>query len=299
MDAASIDQLDGTVSQVIFNSVVQYFPTEGYLKRSLLAAIRHTKPGGVVFVGDVRSFPLLRAYHTSVELNKSPDKTPCWELRSRIDNRVAGEQELTVDPAFFLEFSGHPRITAVEVRLKRVRYTNELSKFRYDVLLHVESETQDIMSSEFVDWQQGHFSLHKIHEVLSGGKQELLAIANIPNQRVAFEVSCIEVLDNIECTSDVGTLRKVGLRSRDNAIDPSDIWDMAEQLPYWVDISWGFQSSGGYFNAIFRRKQEARRKPILNVLHAVKRSSERRGWTNDVFWTEKASKVIQRYDPTC
>src|SRR6185369_11787289 len=56
---------------VILNSVVQYFPSVVYLLRVLEGAVRATCSEGSVFVGDVRSLPLLEAFHTSVELAKA------------------------------------------------------------------------------------------------------------------------------------------------------------------------------------------------------------------------------------
>ncbi|MCA1852411.1 MAG: class I SAM-dependent methyltransferase, partial [Beggiatoa sp.] len=58
---------DDSVDLVILNSVVQYFPDIDYLVEVLSEAVRVTRPGGHIFVGDVRSLPLLEAYHTSVQ----------------------------------------------------------------------------------------------------------------------------------------------------------------------------------------------------------------------------------------
>ena len=49
---------DDSVELVILNSIVQYFPDTDYLLEALWEAVRITRPGGQVFVGDVRSLPL-------------------------------------------------------------------------------------------------------------------------------------------------------------------------------------------------------------------------------------------------
>ncbi|HET6319557.1 MAG TPA: amino acid adenylation domain-containing protein, partial [Chloroflexota bacterium] len=54
---------DDSVDLVILNSVVQYFPDVDYLLAVLAEATRVTRRGGHIFVGDVRSLPLLEAYH--------------------------------------------------------------------------------------------------------------------------------------------------------------------------------------------------------------------------------------------
>ncbi len=66
---------DASFDLVILNSVVQYFPSADYLLKVLREAVRVTRPGGNIFIGDVRSLPLLEAYHASVQLHKTAPDT--------------------------------------------------------------------------------------------------------------------------------------------------------------------------------------------------------------------------------
>ena len=43
------------------NSVIQYFPDLEYFMKVLEGAVESVRPGGAVFVGDVRSLPLLES----------------------------------------------------------------------------------------------------------------------------------------------------------------------------------------------------------------------------------------------
>src|SRR5262249_20324672 len=86
---------------VIFNSVVQYFPSIEYLFGVLEGAVRLVSPSGVVFVGDVRSLPLLEAFHTSVQLYQASDTLSREQLRQRVYDSLRTESELVIDPAFF------------------------------------------------------------------------------------------------------------------------------------------------------------------------------------------------------
>ncbi|HST57799.1 MAG TPA: AMP-binding protein, partial [Longimicrobium sp.] len=58
---------------VVVNSVAQYFPDLDYLLRVLEGATAALRPGGRIFMGDVRSLPLLGAFHASVELARAPE----------------------------------------------------------------------------------------------------------------------------------------------------------------------------------------------------------------------------------
>ena len=68
-DFSGIDA--GDFDMVVINSVVQYLPSMDYLVDVLTGAVAAVAAGGQIFVGDLRSFPLLKAYHTSVELYRS------------------------------------------------------------------------------------------------------------------------------------------------------------------------------------------------------------------------------------
>jgi len=127
---------------VILNSVVQYFPSVAYLLRVLEGAVSATRSGGFVFVGDVRSLPLLEAFHTSVEIFKSGDALPVEELQRRVRNRVSDEEELILDPVFFDALKEYlPQISYVEILPKRARVQNEMTRFRYQVVIHIGEQT--------------------------------------------------------------------------------------------------------------------------------------------------------------
>ena len=94
---------------VVVNSVAQYFPDVDYLLRVLEGAAAALRPGGRIFVGDVRSLPLAGAFHASVELARAPEGLPAEQLRARVRRGMAEEQELLLDPALFEARAGaHP-----------------------------------------------------------------------------------------------------------------------------------------------------------------------------------------------
>ena len=66
---------------VILNSVSQNFPSIDYMVQVMAGAVKAVKPGGRIFVGDVRSLPLLLAYHASVQLYQAADSSEARCLR--------------------------------------------------------------------------------------------------------------------------------------------------------------------------------------------------------------------------
>jgi SAM-dependent methyltransferase len=127
---------------VILNSVVQYFPSIGYLVRVLEGAVKALAPGGFIFIGDVRSLPLLQAFHASVQLYQAEPSLTCEQLRQRVQMQMFQETELVIDPTFFTALKQRfPQISDVQIQLMRGRHHNELTQFRYNAILYIDAET--------------------------------------------------------------------------------------------------------------------------------------------------------------
>ncbi|MFE2041318.1 amino acid adenylation domain-containing protein [Streptomyces sp. NPDC059477] len=126
----------GLFDTVVLNSVTQYFPDGDYLAGVLTTALDLLTPGGTVFIGDVRQLRLLRAFHTDVQLRRPGGPDERAALRAAVEQSLVREKELLVDPDFFTELAATlPDIAGSEIRVKRGRYVNELTRYRYDVVL--------------------------------------------------------------------------------------------------------------------------------------------------------------------
>jgi len=126
---------------VILNSVVQYFPNIDYLVRVIEGAVQAAASGGFIFIGDVRSLPLLPAFHASVQLYQAEPSTTREQLQQRVQMQMYQETELVIDPAFFRALKQQfPQISNVQIQLMRGRYHNELTQFRYNAILYIGAE---------------------------------------------------------------------------------------------------------------------------------------------------------------
>jgi len=172
---------------VVLNSVVQYFPSAEYLADALQGAVRAARPGGQVFVGDVRDYRLLERFHASIEEYQAEEELSPELLQERVRSRVAKEGELVVDPAFFRALAARlPEIGHVEVRVKRGRFRNEMSCYRYDVVLHIGAV--DVRDAEFVlDGRQAGRTVEEVRRCLTSEQPESLAVVRLPNGRLAGE----------------------------------------------------------------------------------------------------------------
>ncbi len=217
---------------VVVNSVVQAFPSAAHLRQVLGQAVAHVRPGGTVFVGDVRSLPLLRAFHASVAAAAG---VPASALGAEVDRRVAGEQELVLDPAFFATLPG---AGAVEVLLRPGRRHNELTCFRYDVLLHVGAAAGVRGVPEWADWQAQGMSLGSLRRLLADGTVDAVGFTSVPNARLAGPLAVLDGLDGTGAQVEAG-------------VDPADLWALGEELGRQVECSWAGAGDRGEFDVAF------------------------------------------------
>lgn len=140
---------------IVLNSVVQYFPSLDYLQRVLVGAMKHLRPGGHLFLGDIRNLRLQEAMAVAIELQQADSELPISELKHRISSRVEHEEELLIDPQWFTELKRlHPRIRDARVLLKASAANNELSQYRYDVLLRADESLDE---ADLDAWQLSSF----------------------------------------------------------------------------------------------------------------------------------------------
>jgi amino acid adenylation domain-containing protein len=221
----------GHFDLVVINSVVQYFPGADYLLRVLEGAAAALAPGGTLWVGDVRSLPLLEAFHASVELARAGGETPVSVLRDRVRRRVARDKELLVDPEFFRALPRRlPRVTGVEMRLKHGRSGNEMMRFRYDALLRVESGAPPAAPARRRWDELG--SVEAVRRVLEEEAPAALAVARVPNPRVAGALAALEALAGDAAPERVEELRALAAEREARAPDPEAFRELAEARGY-------------------------------------------------------------------
>jgi amino acid adenylation domain-containing protein len=147
--ADELEGLEGGFDLVIVNSVVQYFPDAGYLGRVLEGALGLLCAGGRLFVGDVRNQEQLEAFHAWVEWRRQGAEGARWE---RVRSRIEREEELVIAPDLFRGLPGP--VSGVEVQPKAGRYDNEMTRFRYDVVVEVGGREAAPEAMRWVEWSK-------------------------------------------------------------------------------------------------------------------------------------------------
>uniref|UniRef100_A0ACD5GV88 Uncharacterized protein n=1 Tax=Desertifilum tharense IPPAS B-1220 TaxID=1781255 RepID=A0ACD5GV88_9CYAN len=184
--------------------MIQHFPSIDYLVAVLEKAVKAVRKGGKIFLGDLRSLPLLEAYHTSVQLYRADQGETRSQLLNTAQLAIAQEEELVIDPAFFNALKHHlPEIAQIEILPKRGIHHNELTRFRYDVTLEIGEPLPVTSDIQWLEWQP-HWTLAEIEERLRSQRPLKIGWRHITNARLETELKTQQWLHNNAAPDTVG-----------------------------------------------------------------------------------------------
>ncbi|WP_443677792.1 amino acid adenylation domain-containing protein [Mycobacterium angelicum] len=229
---------EGHFDVVVLNSVIQYFPSAGYLLEVLAAAMRLLAPGGAVFVGDVRNRSLLQAFTTGmVCANTSGSEDTAAVLRERVRRQMLAEQELLLAPEFFTALPAHlADLAAVEVQLKNMASVNELSCYRYEVVLRkAPAPVVSVAELPAQHWQRWA-DLDALGQYLQAERPSGLRVTGVPHAGLWPEVAMAHAL--AQADDQVAACELRADASGTDAVLPHQCHALGRQLGYTTAVTW-------------------------------------------------------------
>jgi amino acid adenylation domain-containing protein len=266
---------------VVVNSVAQYFPDLDYLLRVLEGAAATLRPGGRIFLGDVRSLPLAGAFHASVELARAPEELSAEQLRARVRRGMSEEQELLLDPSLFEAVRSRiDRIGRVEVQVKRGEYDNEVSRFRYDVVLHLDAHVADAADPVVREWSgEDAAGLRALAE----GSASALLVRGVPDARVREHVRAYEMVSNNREAASVAAVRALAVRDA-GGIEPEALFAIVDELARGIEVRPG---ASGTLDVLFHPATGVARFPA-----AVDAERPWESYANDPQWGRRMRALV-------
>nr|WP_242879866.1 non-ribosomal peptide synthetase [Streptomyces mobaraensis] len=225
----------GHFDLVVLNSVVQYFPSAEYMAEVVESALKLLATGGAVFIGDVRNLRLARTLHTAIRLHQADADGDATAIRAAVERALVRDKELLVAPEFFTSLEGGPA-DAVEVRVKRGRFHNELSRHRYDVVLRKQpARTLRLGDISRLRWGQEVSGLDSLAQWLSAGRPETVRVCGIPNGRLTAEVAAMR---RLAAGDPLAAVRRVLTGPEHPGIEPEELHRLGAGLGYRTLLTW-------------------------------------------------------------
>jgi len=170
------------INTVLLNSIVQYFPGEDYMNDVISNSISLLKGKGRIIIGDVRDNRLLELFKYRLQIQKLQPAVKIKELRWTVEQEVLKEEELCFTPEYFYNLASvYPEITHVDIQWKNASYTNELSLYRYTVVIYVGIE-KATTAPKWQNWQDIADKQHLIDRLQQ--EEGIIALKDVPNYRL-------------------------------------------------------------------------------------------------------------------
>ncbi|MGV0641038.1 amino acid adenylation domain-containing protein, partial [Mycobacterium kansasii] len=247
---------------VILNSVIQYFPSVAYLLDVLTTALQLLTPGGALFIGDVRNLSLLQAFITGVVCadTTSTHASPA-ALRERIRHEILAEQELLLAPEFFAAVPQHlSDIAAVDIQLKHMTAVNELSNYRYDVILRKAPTPIHCLAELPTQPWQHYQSLDKLAHYLHTQQPDQLRITGIPHGGIWPDITMAHTLTH---THDPTALHQRRPTIPTTTVLPHQCHQLAQHLGYTTTLT--YSPTPGLIDLIYTRTPHPTHTALTNV----------------------------------
>ncbi|MFI6173445.1 amino acid adenylation domain-containing protein [Nocardia sp. NPDC051052] len=231
---------------IILNSVVQYFPSESYLRRVLEQALALLAPGGAIFLGDIRNWALLEEFSTAVQAARHRDADPEF-IRSRVRAAAQAEEELLLAPEYFSALAQVvDEIAAVDIQLKRGNVVNELTCYRYDVVLRKKPTDAVSLAAEprirFADRAA-------LRSALAADDARSFRLTDIPHEGIGRDMRSVALVTGGLPTDSLGML-------------PEELHLLGHEYGYTTAVTWSTRK--GRMDAVFINGR-ADRGPLTDV----------------------------------
>ncbi len=271
------DFADNSIDTIIINSVIQHFPDAEYLLLVLRNALRLMKTNSRIFLGDVPSLLQREAFHSSVQLFRAEDTDTCSDVWQGLKQKMDAEKDLQFTPAFFLALKTlFPEISHVQIIPKPGRAHNQLTLFRFDVVLHLHTEQAHISDLPWQDWTTKGHSLASIQQQLASHTADYVALRAIPNARLNAVTHALDYLRTAPSDLTINTVRNYLAEHPYTGIELEDLTELAHNNGYQLEVSWLSSADHGAFDAVFMRQDKTAQAidfvtdiPSLNIAQHV------------------------------
>jgi hypothetical protein len=171
----------------------------------------------------------------------------------------------------------------VQVRPKRGRFHNELTRFRYDVTLQLGPGLGPTVAPFTLDWERHRLTVSELRRFLMESEQDTVMVTGVPNRRLLCEAGALERLKESDGSACAGDLREARRALEADGVDPEEVFKMVRGSPYAVDVRCASSGNAACFDVMFTRSES----------HAEARTAFVGGAVQTKDWTAYANNPLQ------
>ena len=238
---------------VVINSVAQYFPSLDYLNGVLTKLIAGAHLPSHIFIGDVRHHGLFETFRSAVALYQAGDGHTVGELRGSVAQAIAMETELLVDPAYFQRLpQAFACIAAVDVMPKISDTCNEMTGYRYDVVITLAAASRAPVKPVWEAWSDVPDGLHGVRRRLRDDAPPWVALRDLPQPLIAADAVAWRRLREAAPDLPARSLRSAAAPA--DSVAYADLQALAADFGYQLQWGLGGQRSDAV-HAVLSRDQ--------------------------------------------
>lgn len=215
-DEVLYSKFEHSIDTVIMNSVIQYFPNVDYLGNIIEGMITKLNHVSQIFIGDIRNYNLLDMFYYSILSYQRKKVTS-----KLIEFYKFKENELLVSPEYFLGLTESiPQIDYVEILAKEGYLENEMNKFRYDIIIHLNHGTNENQSIDTINYEQFQIVNDISHYIKENINSRYICIKypnkNLFQENEQYQNNILNKVCQAEC--DILDIRSIKKLASDNEL---------------------------------------------------------------------------------
>lgn len=238
------------LDMVLMHSVAQYFPDVNYLLRVIEKATTVVAKGGCIFIGDMQTKSTLNMLHTADQLSHSASDMTLQKFKQIIDRRIFLEDEMMADTAFFYRLPELiPAIKGVDVQLREGQYSNEATKYHYDVWLYVGESPEVVDIDRTICWNPD-YGMDDLEAELRTNENRVIELKAVVNQRTASDYALFQTIEHLDEHLSLSEMKQ-RLQDVVEGIDPDVFRTVGERLGFKTHVRWANDGADQRFDVVF------------------------------------------------
>ena len=261
MAAHEVERLElQSIDCVVMTSVVQYFPSEEYLRRILRQLVDRLPDGASIFIADIRHLQLLRTFNLWREDQRAAPGTAAGSVLSNARRRMRGEGELLLSPDWFLRFAAEaPRVETALVGPSIDPNANEMTLFRFQVSMTIGPDRPFPEEEKSLAWGDDLGDLTGLERALDQ-VDDVLRVEGIPQRTLGEAIALADAVTAAGLATPLESIWADDRSARGSGLDPFEVAATAHNKGLEVALRYPPRAVGA-FDAVFRRANGGGAKP--------------------------------------